>query len=168
VLASGFAIHNVFSPNRSLLTATGHTKTMMGNNIVTSVLNFILNLVLIPQYGVLGAAIATIVAYLFRDAVVVLELRMFLGRYTVTPRVINPILIAIPTMAVMGYFALEIGPGVYSLILLTVFTSVVYVSLVITILGITPEEQMLVDSVEEKYGISFWLIDEIIDRFSTK
>lgn len=168
VLASGFAIHNVFSPNRSLLTATGHTKTMMGNNIVTSALNLILNLVLIPQYGVLGAAIATVAAYLFRDAVVVLELRMFTGRYTVTSRVINPILIAIPTMSVMGYFALEIEATVYSLILLTTCTSVVYIALVIVILGITPEEQMLVDSVEEKYGISFWLIDKIVDRFSTK
>jgi O-antigen/teichoic acid export membrane protein len=168
VLASGFAIHNVFSPNRSLLTATGHTKTMMGNNIVTSALNLILNLVLIPQYGVLGAAIATIAAYLFRDAVVVLELRVFTGKFTVTSRVINPILIAIPTIAVMGYFALEIEATVYSLILLTTCTSVIYVALVIVILGIMPEEQMLVDSVEEKYGISFWIIDKIVDRFSTK
>lgn len=167
-LASGFAIHNVFSPNRSLLTATGHTKTMMGNNIVTSALNFGLNLVLIPHYGIFGAAASTVIAFLFRDAVVVLELRVLIGQYTITSRVINPILLAIPVTAVMAYLALQIEATIYSMLLLSGATSVIYAALLVVILGITPEEQMLVNSVEEKYGVSFWLVDKIIERFSVE
>jgi O-antigen/teichoic acid export membrane protein len=47
----------------SYLTAENKTKTIFGINFFAMLINIALNLILIPKYGLVGAAWATLVAY---------------------------------------------------------------------------------------------------------
>ncbi len=64
VLSVGFLVHATAGPTSNILTSTGETRLLLYNSIATAVLNLLLNVLLIPQYSYLGAAIATVCSYL--------------------------------------------------------------------------------------------------------
>jgi len=61
-LALGFFTHSVAGPNVNTLTAIGRTRIIMWDNLLAGVTNIALNFALIPEYGILGAAVATAVS----------------------------------------------------------------------------------------------------------
>lgn len=63
VLCLGFVTHTAVGPNGTTLTSIGRTRTIMYDNIAVATINVALNLLLIPRYSILGAAVATAIAY---------------------------------------------------------------------------------------------------------
>jgi len=59
LLAVGQTINAAVGPTGFLLIMTGHERLQVVNNVIVAILNLILNLVLIQQYGIIGAAGAT-------------------------------------------------------------------------------------------------------------
>ena len=59
ILVFGFVIYAAIGPTGAILQTYGKTKIVMVNTYIGAVINFLLNLLLIPTYGVTGAAIAT-------------------------------------------------------------------------------------------------------------
>lgn len=59
ILAGGYLIGAIVGRVGSLLQSEGHTKYILYNNIAVLTLNLALNILLIPNYGIIGAATAT-------------------------------------------------------------------------------------------------------------
>lgn len=70
-------------PTAAVLQMSDGQYIELGNTVVFVVVNILLNLVLIPAYGILGAAGATIVSGLTRNLLQVVEIRMRLGFWPV-------------------------------------------------------------------------------------
>jgi O-antigen/teichoic acid export membrane protein len=79
ILGFGYLITSVFSPTNQLLQATGRTRLVMFNTGIGAVLNVILNFLLIPVYGINGAAIATAFSLTALNALAFLEVYMNTG-----------------------------------------------------------------------------------------
>ena len=62
ILAFGMLIHVFFGPNVATLIVIGRTKLNMIYNLVGAVMNILLNLLLIPLWGIVGAAIASTIS----------------------------------------------------------------------------------------------------------
>lgn len=62
LLAVAFCTGNLIGPTGATLIAMGRTRALMLINLVSAVANFVLNVVLIPELGLFGAAVATAVA----------------------------------------------------------------------------------------------------------
>ena len=67
VLAVGFLSHVVTGPNGNALKSLGHPDVTMYTSVLLAVLNAGLNLLLIPLYGILGAAVATASSYVINN-----------------------------------------------------------------------------------------------------
>jgi O-antigen/teichoic acid export membrane protein len=65
ILAAGLLVRAVAGPAQNLLVVTGHQKTTAGILMLTVALNTVLNLLLIPIWGIIGAAVATAAAFMF-------------------------------------------------------------------------------------------------------
>lgn len=63
ILLVGMLLFTVAMVNNSIISAIGKPKTVAGITISAAILNVILNLVLIPSFGILGAALATTLSY---------------------------------------------------------------------------------------------------------
>jgi O-antigen/teichoic acid export membrane protein len=59
ILALGYLIDALMGRIGSFLQSTGYTKYLLYNNIAALIINILLNVLLIPIYGIIGAAIAT-------------------------------------------------------------------------------------------------------------
>ncbi|WP_435176476.1 flippase [Halorussus sp. AFM4] len=65
VLAFGFFFHSVIGPNAEVLKAVNEPRLVMIDDALSAVVNVALNLILIPRYSYLGAAVATTISYVF-------------------------------------------------------------------------------------------------------
>jgi O-antigen/teichoic acid export membrane protein len=63
-LAIGMFFYSIFIISENLLSMKGKTKIVLLNVILASIINLILNFILVPKYGINGAAFATMVTYI--------------------------------------------------------------------------------------------------------
>ncbi|MFC7157530.1 flippase [Halomarina halobia] len=67
LLAVAFCVGNLIGPTGATLIAMGRTRVLMWFNLVAALVNFGLNVLLIPEIGLLGAAMGTTVAMVLRN-----------------------------------------------------------------------------------------------------
>jgi len=63
VVSIGLFVHAVVGPNGPALLGFGRSKSILGYNIIAATLNILLNFILIPTLGILGAAAASLAGY---------------------------------------------------------------------------------------------------------
>ena len=83
ILLIGIFIQTIFGLGSSTLSMSGNTKFNLFNVLIALILNISLNYILIPQYGIVGAALATTLALLilsilrFVENIVLMKLNLF-------------------------------------------------------------------------------------------
>lgn len=169
VLAVGFAVKNVLSVHNSILKAVGRSKILSFNSAIAAITNVLLNLVLIPRMGLLGAAIATTASFLIRDGLATAEVYFALGRTPLSWRATRSVVIGIPFLAFVGIFVLPATPGtILWLLAITGMTTTAFVVTVLLIFGLSETDVMIIRSAEEQYGIPLervdWLIRALANR----
>ena len=92
VLTAATFIHAILGAAQSTLSMTGHTRLVLWNAIVAFVINIILNIILIPNYGMIGAAWATLISLFVISLLRVLEVRWILKLTFFSTKMIKPIL----------------------------------------------------------------------------
>ncbi len=78
VLALGFMMNSFFGLNYFTLMATGKTTFLMTCSSISAALNILLNLILIPTYGMIGAAVASTISFTAIEMYMTLKLYKFL------------------------------------------------------------------------------------------
>lgn len=159
ILSFGFFANAVVGRNRETMSALGKTGQLMGANALAFALNFALNLVLIPRYGLVGAAAASAASYLTLNlAVSGLLFYLYdispISNYSVRTFVAVPLLLFPPMAVLAGRFNLTI------LLLLPFLAAVGLLGLVVTALvgGFQPEDRIVIEFVEEAIGVRVPLV----------
>jgi O-antigen/teichoic acid export membrane protein len=129
VLGFAFFVHSSIGLNGTMLMSTGNVRILFVTTLIASVANVCLNLVLIPRIGILGAAFATLAAYLLMNVFQFAFIWRMFGVSIVSRKYVSLALAAVSLTAI--YLSLT---GLLSLsFLLRVF---IYVIFLITFLGI--------------------------------
>jgi O-antigen/teichoic acid export membrane protein len=164
VLAFTFAVDNVFNALGNLLRGIGGSRALALDAVAGAVTNIALNLVLIPEYGIVGAAIATLAAYLLIDTLMALQLWHFTGTFPLSGPVVTPAIVGIPLVTV-AWLARDVVPtSLLGLVFFGAMFALTYGIAVIVLLGFEPEELMLARSVEERFGFSLGPLDWVLQR----
>lgn len=153
VLALGFFTNAAVGRNRETLSALGATVFILIANSITFAFNFMLNLVLIPPYGFIGAAVASASAYFVLNILIYLFLRF---QFDITPfsnrslrlYIVLP-LILIPLSLFIGYW---VSGSLPIIILFGLVMGVLTVFLVIAIGGLESEDIVLIEFIEDAAG----------------
>ena len=164
ILAAGFAVKNVLLVYAPILEALGRSKVLSFNSVAAAVSNLILNVVLIPRYGIIGAAIATVLSFLLRDGLATLQVRHFLGMTPISSKAVGPSVVAVPFVGGIAIFLAPEVPGTFLwLVGVSAFLAITYIALVLLLFGLSQTEVMILRSVEEKYGVDFEPVDPVIE-----
>ena len=154
-LVLGSMITRIPGLTGAFLTAVGKTKTLMYISVATAILNIAVNIVLIPTYGILGAAIATAGARVFNNlvqSIVILrlfQLSPFNWEYLFPLSVISAVVTAIfvsplPLQSIDFIGGILVAGGI----------GVVYLLLIIATKSVYTVEVELLERLLEKAGIS--------------
>ncbi|WP_227379170.1 flippase [Haladaptatus halobius] len=149
ILSIGFFTEAAGGRNRETLSALGHTKLILVGNAIAYVLNLLMNLVLIPTYGFIGASVASAIANITLNVFMVAVLWSKFGitpfsRWTVRTITRVPLLLIPPTVLLMQTITLSI----FTLPLALVGAAVATLTIISTQGCLQPEDKVVIDFVE--------------------
>lgn len=79
-LAVGIFILSIGSSvSENLIYMVGRSKTILYNTLFISIVNLILNIILVPRYGINGAAFSTMIVCIFLSLITLLQVRSYLS-----------------------------------------------------------------------------------------
>ncbi len=82
ILAFSFLIDAISGPIGSILTMTKYARYALYNNIISLLINVVLNLLLIERYGIVGVAIATGISIIANNLISIIEVKLLLGVFS--------------------------------------------------------------------------------------
>ena len=153
ILAVGFFTNAAFGRSRETLSAVGTTRFVLFSNIFGVVVNVVLNLLLIPTYGFIGAAIASATSYLTLNLAAYVFLRRHHGVTPFSESMIRAAVV-LPLLLVPTAYVLE---GTISLSWVTLVPFIAAVSITTVMMtyiagGTRPEDAALVSLLEDATG----------------
>lgn len=163
ILSVGFFTNAAVGRSRETLSALGATQFVLYSNAVAFVVNFLLNIVLIPLYGFVGAAVASAGSAITLNAVVFAVLG---SRFGITPfnGRSTRAFVALPVVVVsLGFGVSRFAPSTPGVVVGFVFVSAVVTVAVAALVGsLEPEDLVVIEFLEDLVGIRFPLIRRYI------
>lgn len=154
LLAFGFLAHAVAGPAGDTLTSVGKTRLIMYDNVAVAAVNVALNVVLIPRYSYLGAAVATTVGYLLMNVLYLAQLYRAVGLHPFRGTLFRTATAAVVAAAVAyGGASLLLDITLVTLVGAFALFCAVYVAAILALGAIEEEELALVESFEERFGV---------------
>lgn len=154
ILGIGFFAQASLGLNRNVLESLGRTRHVFLAMSLAAGVNVVLNILLVPSYSYLGAAVGTAVAYLVLTGHLSIMAYSELGTLPFTKSLTQPAAIGITLfvgVSVLAHALIQISP--LRLVVLLAFVGPLYLASVLRFGGVENEEVMLVLSLEERFGI---------------
>jgi O-antigen/teichoic acid export membrane protein len=155
ILSTGFFVQAAFGRSLDTLSALGYTNYILLANVCAFTLNIVLNLLLIPMYGFLGAAIASAAAYTLLNVVQYAVLRGLFRispfskwvrrTFVILPLTVLPAALAVSTVVSLSYVTLPLIP---------VLVGIASVALVAVTGCLQPQDKLPLELIEDALGIS--------------
>jgi len=166
ILTTGFFIDAATGPVGNITQIYGRTKINMVCGFIGAGTNFTLNFLLIPVYGLKGAAIATASSYILMKIALLISVYRIAGMQPYKMSYLKPLfasIIAVLTVYVLTDYFL----GVSFLILVVMFFVflLLYFFLLLLFKSFEEEDLMIMRAVDERLGTKSEWIREILKKF---
>ena len=164
ILSLGFMFHTLLGLNGSSLIVIGESKFVMHSTFISATVNVVLNTLLIPIFGIEGAAIATAISYFVIN--ILNSLRLYL-KAEIHPFNWNYAKVLVISFVLLGLIqglqlrALSIW---YSLPILIAFLFT-YSFLILLSRSIDREDVELILAIEKKIGVDLRIVKKVLKRF---
>lgn len=149
IIGSTFFINGLLGPGRLILTSIGKTKYQMVNNIISLIANILLNIYLIPKYGITGAAIATGLSLIIRVLLTIIEVIYVLKIHPIDLKLIKLALVSTLTFLIIKSIGITASPLI-SIIITGILTAIIYSGLVLITKSIGEEEKEILKVIVKK------------------
>ncbi|MBI2102878.1 oligosaccharide flippase family protein [Candidatus Woesearchaeota archaeon] len=166
ILLGGTFASVMSGPTEEVLKTFERLKFILSINISVALLNITLNIVLIPLYGLMGAAIATATAIFLREVIFLFETKRLLKFHYQGKYYLKYIASGIITLG-LGYSYLQYA-GTLSFVkfmLFSIFFISIYFLSALFLRAIAVEDQQILLAIERKFGIDLGKAKKIVKRF---
>ena len=166
ILAVGYFIASIVGPTAQILQALGKTKIILFNHSIVLILDFVLNLYLIPLYSIVGAAIATMVAISTWNILSLMEVYHYTKVQPYNLKYLRPTFASLASIGII--FILKNYVKSVSLPLLIGFLILflaVYAFLFLLFKSLEKEDIMILLEFEKWLGTDLSFFKKIIKRF---
>jgi len=151
LLAVGALVNSLFFTSSRLLSISGKSKLIFFDIIATSLVNIVLNLILLPLYGIDGAAMATMISVILLNLLFLLQANHYLSIIPLRRKIFRVMLVSIiPILFIIiskNYLGKINLPG---LIILSTIFLILYVGLAIITGCLDSNDFMVLRATREK------------------
>jgi len=166
ILAFSFFVSALLGLAPSLLTTFGRTKIVMGCSFVCACSNILFNLILIPMYGINGAAIATGASIILMSFLYLIFVYRVVKTQPFRMSYLKPLFASsIAVLAVYIITTQVIGISLFSLATMLVVFLILYFFLLLLFKSFEEEDLMIMRAIDRRLGIKSDWLREIIKRF---
>ena len=158
ILLTGIFVQTIFGLGSSTLSMSGNTAFNLINVSIALILNIVLNFILIPQYGIVGAALSTAIALFILSILRFIENILIMNLNLFSFKLIKPLISGLMTFLIFVYlknifsnlFSLD---NIFSLAIYLlahfIFVSSTYFTIYF-LLGFDKEDKELINSFKKK------------------
>jgi len=167
ILSLGVIINNFVGPCGVTIVAMGRPRFIMFATLFTAMLNIILNVVLIPFYGIIGAAIASGISIISINLIKSWKLYSISGAHPLSRNLIKPTIVFVILLA-PAYILYQkyLTISWLTLILLFITFYAIYFLVFLVTKSIDKEDLKMLQSLEKKPDGLINLIRRFLTRFS--
>ena len=150
MLSVGFFFYSIFILSENFLLMVGKSKIILFNLIIASTVNIILNIILVPRYGINGAAFSTMLSYIILSL-----LSFFMAKHytSIVPLKKSIFKIAlISSIAILPIFFLKqfVPINLISLLLLGILFILLYFLLIFLTKSLDKNDLMILKTIKKK------------------
>ncbi len=149
-LAVSTLFYSICSIPSSLLYMIGKSKLIFTNTLILSIVNFILNLILIPPYGVNGAAFATMLSSLILCSLLVIQANKYLSVLPIKRKMLQILLVSLIPVTLLLLAKPLIPITLFALILTGLAFFLVYFALIYFTKCLDENDLLILKSVTNK------------------
>ena len=135
----------------TILSMSGYTKLKLVNNIVSISLSIGLNVLLIPRFGIVGAAVSALIVFTALNSIRILQVYYLMRLLPYNRSFLKPVVAALTAFLLIFFLKQWLAVGdniffvaIYAFVLLAVFAAMIW------LMGISSEDRMLLDRVLQK------------------
>jgi O-antigen/teichoic acid export membrane protein len=166
ILSIGLIISNLFGPNTSILLAMGQSRFMMWTALAVAIASVILNLVLIPPFGIVGAAIAMVISVILVQLVIAVKAYLLCHAQPISKNMLKPVVASIVLALIFKFATVSILYVTWwMLLLLFILYYVIYGIAIVLTRSFDREDIALLLEIEKISGINAAPIKKVLRRF---
>jgi len=166
ILSLGFIISNLLGPNGAMLLAMGHPRFLMWTNLAAAVLNIVLNILLIPPLGIVGAAIASATSLTLINIIKVVKLYSLSRVQPFSKNLLKPAIVCIVLAFLIQALALHFLVITWWLlaVLFIVYLGIYGLATLFT-RSFDRGDVMLLLRIEKRLGVDLTKLKNVLSRF---
>ncbi len=149
-LAIGMFFYSIFIISENLLSMAGKSKIVLFDITIAALFNLILNILLIPKYGITGAAFATMLTYIIWSILTIIQTKYYLSIIPLKRKMIYILLISIIPTILLFFVRSFIKINILTLALQTIFFFLIYFLLIVLIKGFDENDLLIINSIKKK------------------
>jgi len=153
-LTIGTFFFSIFSISNKLIIAKGFSKVIMADIIIAFIINLILNFILIPIYGIDGAAFSTMLSLILLSIFFGIQSKSYLSILPLKRNMIRFIFAAAIPAFFVYHFQTLLAPSIFSSLMLLLTFLVSYVLLALLFRGFDKNDFMVLRAFLKKTGIN--------------
>lgn len=166
VLVLGYIFNSYFGLNYYALITTGKSNFIMQCSLISAIMNVVLNIVLIPSLGILGAAIASALSFAVVELLMTAKLYTTFGIHPFTKTYFRLTILSISLIFIFYYIKNMFTATIWLLLANFTLFLVTYVILIVSMRCLDEEDIMIVSAIEEKVGVNLSYVKKILQRIS--
>lgn len=166
ILSLGFIINNLLGPNGNTLIAMGESRFIMWSVLAAATLNVILNIVLIPPLGIVGAAIASVVSLSLVNIIFSVKLYSLCRAQPLSKNLLKPLIASI-VLALLFRFTIGsfLAVTLWMLPLLFILYYAIYGIVTLFTKSFDREDIALLLEIEKRSGVNATPLKKVLKRF---
>mgnify|MGYP001595116618 FL=1 len=151
ILLFGYIVHSLSHTNSIILIMLKKTKTVLYVGIITSLSSILINLLLIPKYGIIGGAIGTSCALILNYLIYTFLAYRFTGIFVIKLFYIKFIISALLSAFIIYLLKDAVNLSIFSIIVLSIVFSFIYLILNILLKSFDKEDRYILSSFYNKF-----------------
>jgi len=166
ILSIGFIINNFLGPNGVTLIAMGEVRFIMWATLATAILNVGLNIVLIPPFGIEGAAIASVIAISSINLIRCGKLYSLSKAQPLSKNLLKPTLASLALVFLFQFiFRNFVTIAWWMLPLLFILYYVIYALAILFTKSFDKEDISMLLAIEKRVGVNLSFVKKVLRRF---
>ena len=165
ILSIGFITHTIVGLNGLSLLVMGNTKFLMFASFVSALFNVILNIILIPSIGIIGAAIASLASYFLINILKSIKLYKVSKIHPFTKNYLKPLTINLILFLLIFISTKYIDYKIWMLPILLSIYLVCYTFLLLFTKSFEAEDVQLILAIERKTGFKLNFLKKLLNRY---
>ncbi|WP_348611565.1 flippase [Halobaculum rarum] len=151
-LVVGYLLNSAFGPEGMMLEGLGHTRLTLFNTLVLVTVNFGLDILLVPRFGIVGAGIATGSALTIAGFFGVIEIYLLRAIIPFSTRLLRVWLAAAPSFVVGWFVASSGGKNILIGVVLPLSIASSYLLALRFTRGFSDEDRELASRIDDRIG----------------